>query len=83
VHGCAPKAAIFAADRALHRVVAIATPGPTTLNDIFREPHLRRLVPVSQEIALNYTSRNVLGLPRILLNGRPSARRRWQTKGQQ
>jgi acyl-CoA dehydrogenase len=60
----AAEAGFFAADRAVQTLGGMGYAVEYDVERWFREARLQRLAPVSQEMALNYVSQNVLGLPR-------------------
>jgi acyl-CoA dehydrogenase len=60
----AAEAAFFAADRALQTFGGMGYASEYHVERYFREARLQRIVPVSQEMTLNYVAQNVLRLPR-------------------
>ncbi|SDL64671.1 acyl-CoA dehydrogenase family protein [Maricaulis salignorans] len=57
-------AAFFAADRAVQTHGGYGYAKEYDVERYFRESRLMRIAPISQEMALNYISQHVLGLPR-------------------
>ncbi|HET6948968.1 MAG TPA: acyl-CoA dehydrogenase family protein, partial [Acidimicrobiales bacterium] len=60
----AAEAGYFAADRAVQTLGGMGYATEYHVERYFREARLQRIVPVSQEMTLNYVAQNVLGLPR-------------------
>jgi acyl-CoA dehydrogenase len=60
----AAEASFFAADRAVQTLGGMGYATEYHVERWFREARLQRIVPVSQEMTLNYVAQNVLGLPR-------------------
>jgi acyl-CoA dehydrogenase len=60
----AAEAAYLAADRAVQTLGGMGYACEYHVERYFREARLQRIVPVSQEMTLNYISQQVLGLPR-------------------
>jgi acyl-CoA dehydrogenase len=60
----AAEAAFFAADRAVQTHGGMGYASEYHVERYFREARLQRIVPVSQEMTLNYVAEHVLGLPR-------------------
>jgi acyl-CoA dehydrogenase len=60
----AAEAAFFAADRAVQTLGGMGYATEYHVERYFREARLQRIVPVSQEMTLNYVAQQVLGLPR-------------------
>jgi acyl-CoA dehydrogenase len=60
----AAEAAMFAADRAVQTFGGMGYATEYHVERYFREARLQRIVPVSQEMTLNYVAQQVLGLPR-------------------
>jgi acyl-CoA dehydrogenase len=60
----AAEAGYFAADRAVQTLGGMGYATEYHVERYFREARLQRIVPVSQEMTLNYIAQQVLGLPR-------------------
>lgn len=60
----AAEAGFFAADRAVQTLGGMGYASEYHVERYFREARLQRIVPVSQEMTLNYVAQQVLGLPR-------------------
>jgi acyl-CoA dehydrogenase len=60
----AAEAAFFAADRAVQTLGGMGYATEYHVERYFREARLQRIVPVSQEMTLNYVAQQILGLPR-------------------
>ena len=60
----AAEASFFAADRAVQTFGGMGYATEYHVERYFREARLQRIVPVSQEMTLNYIAQQVLGLPR-------------------
>ena len=60
----AAEAAYLAADRAVQTLGGMGYATEYHVERYFREARLQRIVPVSQEMSLNFISQQVLGLPR-------------------
>lgn len=60
----AAEAAFVAADQAMQTFGGMGYATEYHVERYFREARLQRIVPVSQEISLNYLAQQVLGLPR-------------------
>lgn len=60
----AAEAGFFAADRAVQTLGGMGYATEYHVERYFREARLLRIVPVSQEMTLNYVAQQVLGLPR-------------------
>ncbi len=60
----AAEAGFFAADRAVQALGGMGYATEYHVERYFREARLQRIVPVSQEMTLNYVAQQVLGLPR-------------------
>jgi acyl-CoA dehydrogenase len=60
----AAEASFFAADRAVQTLGGMGYATEYHVERYFREARLQRIVPVSQEMTLNYVAQQVLGLPR-------------------
>jgi acyl-CoA dehydrogenase len=60
----AAEAGFFAADRAVQTLGGMGYATEYHVERYFREARLQRIVPVSQEMTLNYVAQQVLGLPR-------------------
>jgi len=60
----AAEAAYLAADRAVQTFGGMGYATEYHVERYFREARLQRIVPVSQEMTLNYVAQQVLGLPR-------------------
>jgi acyl-CoA dehydrogenase len=60
----AAEAGYFAADRAVQTHGGMGYATEYHVERYFREARLQRIVPVSQEMSLNYVAQQVLGLPR-------------------
>jgi acyl-CoA dehydrogenase len=60
----AAEAAFLAADRAVQTFGGLGYATEYHVERYFREARLQRIVPVSQEMSLNYIAQQVLGLPR-------------------
>ena len=55
--------------RAADASAASATRKEFYVERLWREVRLYKIAPVSQQMALNYLSEHVLGLPRVVLSG--------------
>jgi acyl-CoA dehydrogenase len=60
----AAEATFFAADQAVQTLGGMGYASEYHVERYFREARLQRIVPVSQEMTLNYVAQHVLGLPR-------------------
>ena len=60
----AAEAAFFAADRAMQTLGGMGYATEYHVERYWREARLQRIIPVSQEMTLNYLAQHVLGLPR-------------------
>ena len=60
----AAEAAYLAADRAVQTLGGMGYATEYHVERYFREARLQRIVPVSQEMSLNFISQQILGLPR-------------------
>jgi acyl-CoA dehydrogenase len=60
----AAEAGYFAADRAVQTLGGMGYANEYHVERYFREARLQRIVPVSQEMTLNYLAQQVLGLPK-------------------
>ena len=60
----AAEAGFFAADRAVQTLGGMGYASEYHVERYWREARLMRIAPVSQEMALNYVAKSVLGLPR-------------------
>jgi acyl-CoA dehydrogenase len=60
----AAEAGFFAADRAVQTLGGMGYAREYHVERYFREARLQRIVPVSQEMSLNYVAQQVLGLPK-------------------
>ena len=60
----AAEAGFFAADRAVQTFGGMGYATEYHVERYFREARLQRIVPVSQEMTLNYIAQQVLKLPR-------------------